>query len=121
MRIGDLATATGVSVRSLRYYEEQDLLASTRSPSGQRHYTDDAVARVTTIQRLYSAGLNSGKIHELLPCLDAAPEQRTGHLLDSLCDERARIDASIGDLLHVRATLDGVIAALRTEAQRARG
>ena len=38
MRIGELAARSGVSVRALRYYEEQDLLISTRSASGQRHY-----------------------------------------------------------------------------------
>jgi DNA-binding transcriptional MerR regulator len=34
MRIGELADATGVSVRSLRYYGEQGLLAADRTPSG---------------------------------------------------------------------------------------
>lgn len=34
MRIGEPASRVGVSVRALRYYEEQDLLASARSPSG---------------------------------------------------------------------------------------
>lgn len=116
MRIGELAAATGVSVRSLRYYEEQGLLASARSASGQRRYTPDAIPRVETIQRMYAAGLCSTKINELLPCLEAAPEQRTAHLLESLRAERSRIDASIDDLLHVRATLDGVIETLQLEA-----
>ena len=35
----------GVSVRSLRYYEEQGLLAPTRSSSGQRHYLEADVER----------------------------------------------------------------------------
>jgi len=45
MRIGELAARAGVSVRALRYYEEQNLLASVRSPSGQRQYPDSAVDR----------------------------------------------------------------------------
>jgi DNA-binding transcriptional MerR regulator len=119
MRIGELATATGVSVRSLRYYEEQGLLSSRRSASGQRLYTDDAASRVATIQSLYAAGLNSAKIWELLPCLDAEPAERTAHLLDSLCAERTRIDASIADLHRVRATLDQVIESLASEQAQA--
>lgn len=43
MRIGELAAKAGVSVRALRYYEEQNLLASERSPGGQRHYPHSAV------------------------------------------------------------------------------
>lgn len=118
MRIGELAASTGVSIRSLRYYEEQGLLVSRRSPSGQRLYTDDAVARVGTIQSLYAAGLNSVKIHELLPCLDAAPHERTRHLFDSLCAERTRIDGSIAELHRVRDTLDQVIESLASEQVR---
>ena len=36
IRIGELATRAGVSVRSLRYYEEQGLLTSLRSPRSHR-------------------------------------------------------------------------------------
>ena len=59
MRIGELAEKSGVSVRSLRYYEEQSLLHSSRSESGQRLYLAAAVGRVILIQRLYAAGLSS--------------------------------------------------------------
>lgn len=40
MRIGELSKYTGVSPRSLRYYEEQGLLTSSRSDAGQRHYSE---------------------------------------------------------------------------------
>ncbi|MEU9020278.1 MerR family transcriptional regulator [Actinomadura sp. NPDC048394] len=109
MRIGELAARTGVSVRALRYYEEQDLLAAERSPSGQRHYADAAVDRVGLIQQLYAAGLSSRSILELLPCVvdgEATPE-----LLDRLAAERDRIDRRISDLSGARDRLDTVISA----------
>jgi DNA-binding transcriptional MerR regulator len=108
MRIGELATETGVSVRALRYYEEQSLLAAERSPSGQRRYADSAVDRVRLIQQLYAAGLPSKSIRDLLPCVvngDATPE-----LLDRLSAERDRIERQIGDLASARDRLDTVIA-----------
>ena len=36
MRIGEVAERAGVSTRALRYYEEQGLLESDRTSSGQR-------------------------------------------------------------------------------------
>ncbi|WP_305787436.1 MerR family transcriptional regulator [Symbioplanes lichenis] len=108
MRIGELATKAGVSVRALRYYEEQRLLWAERSASGQRHYPDPAVERVQLIQMLYSAGLSSSTIASLLPCVDAkesTPESRA-----ILAAERERIDAQITTLIRTRDRLDDVIA-----------
>ncbi|WP_329101547.1 MerR family transcriptional regulator [Micromonospora sp. NBC_01699] len=108
MRIGELAARSGVSTRALRYYEEQRLLASERSPSGQRTYPESAVDRVRLIQQLYSAGLASRSIVELLPCVVtgvASPE-----LLDRLAAERKRIEGQINDLIDTRDRLDTVLA-----------
>ncbi len=111
MRIGDVATRAGVSVRALRYYEEQELLPAARSSSGQRHYDDVAVERVQLIQQLYAAGLNSKAIRLLLPCMHtgiATPE-----MLDRLTHERHRIDVQASELVRTRDRLDAVIAAAR--------
>jgi DNA-binding transcriptional MerR regulator len=107
MRIGELATRTGISVRSLRYYEEQNLLSSERSLSGQRHYAESAVDRVQLIQQLYAAGLPSRSIQDLLPRV--VNGRATTDLLDGLSVERERIDSQIGDLVSARERLDAVI------------
>ncbi len=109
VRIGDLATQTRVSVRALRYYEEQGLLASTRSESGQRLYGNAAVDRVRLIQQLYGAGLSSKAIAELLPCVDArvsTPESR-----GRLVAERDRINRQIAELITARDRLNDIIDA----------
>jgi DNA-binding transcriptional MerR regulator len=107
MRIGELATRTGVSVRSLRYYEQQGLLDPDRSLSGQRHFPESAVDRVQLIQQLYAAGLPSKSILDLLPCV--VNGRATPELLDRLSAERDRIDRQIGDLTSTRNRLDTVI------------
>jgi DNA-binding transcriptional MerR regulator len=107
MRIGELATRAGVSVRSLRYYEQQNLLASERSSNGQRHYSESAVDRVRLIQQLYAAGLSSKAILELLPRV--VNGRATPELLAGLSVERDRIDKQIGDLVSARDRLDAVI------------
>lgn len=75
MRIGELAAATGVSARSLRYYEEQGLLRSQRRGNSYRDYDDEAVRQVAFIQDLYRAGLSSDIIREIIPCAGAAPSK----------------------------------------------
>ncbi|MCL6291103.1 MerR family transcriptional regulator [Streptomyces sp. 43Y-GA-1] len=121
MRIGELAAATGVSVRSLRYYEEQRLLTSTRSPSGQRHYTDAEVDRVHFIQRLYAAGLSSRTVKELLPCVDAPSEESSDAAMERMEQERERLSAHIDDLLSTRDALMATNRAHRRTLDRPAG
>ncbi|MEW2074385.1 MerR family transcriptional regulator [Streptomyces sp. NPDC013433] len=114
MRIGELSSRSGASVRSLRYYEEQGLLTSTRSASGQRHYTDDEVERVAFIQRLYAAGLSSRTIVELLPCAYAPSEENSDAALERMALERSRLSEHIADLQNTRDMLDELITTART-------
>jgi DNA-binding transcriptional MerR regulator len=108
MRIGELATRAGVSVRALRYYEERRLLTAERTPTGQRVYGAAAVDRVRLIQHFYAAGLPSQTILELLPAVDAGVT--TPESLTRLTLERDRIDQQITDLIATRDRLDTVIA-----------
>jgi DNA-binding transcriptional MerR regulator len=113
MRIGELSRRTGVSERSLRYYEEQGMLVSDRTPGGHRDYPDSAVDRVIRVQELYAAGLSSKKIARLLPCIrdvDGGPSERaTAVLVAELAEERDRINRMITDLVRSRDVLDDVI------------
>lgn len=115
MRIGELARRTGVSERSLRYYEQQGLLIADRTPGGQREYPDHAVNRVVRIQELFAAGLHSKKIAQLLPCMrdaDGGPSEiATPRLVTDLSAERDRIDRMIIELANSRDLLDEVIDA----------
>ncbi|MCO1576310.1 MerR family transcriptional regulator [Crossiella sp. SN42] len=115
MRIGELARRTGVSERSLRYYEEQGLLIPERTPGGQREYPEFAVDRVIRIQELFAAGLHSRKIARLLPCMrdaDGGPSARaTPKLVAELTEEKARIERTMKELASSRDLLDEVINA----------
>ncbi|MFC7622784.1 MerR family transcriptional regulator [Microlunatus sp. GCM10028923] len=111
MRIGELAMRTGVSVRSIRYYESQGLLESDRTTSGQRVFDPDAVDRVALIRRLLDAGLSSRTILDVLPCL-TDPTLRTPYLARRLGAERARILAEADQLTRTAAALDRVIVEL---------
>lgn len=108
MRIGELAEPTGVSARSLRYYENQGLLRAHLTPAGHRRCTFEDVERVVRIQQLYDAGLCSRVIAELLPCLDAPPQERTGHLDTRLAQEHQRLETVVREAVRARDTLEEV-------------
>ncbi|WP_218938417.1 MerR family transcriptional regulator [Modestobacter altitudinis] len=107
LRIGEVAARAGVSVRALRYYEEQGLLEGERSPSGQRRYAEDAVDRVHFIQQLYAAGLTSRDVLELLPCVHTGVA--TPAMMARLVEQRDGIDRQIAELTAARERLDEVI------------
>lgn len=117
MRIGELAEATGVSTRSLRYYGEQDLIRSNRTPGGWRDFDESMVERVVMIQHLFAAGLGSAVIGELLPCLDAPPEERTGVLEALLAQEVQRLEAKRREIDRELDVLQGLRRDVTAPAQ----
>ncbi|WP_194900054.1 MerR family transcriptional regulator [Catenulispora pinisilvae] len=112
MRIGELATRSGVSVRALRYYEEQGLLIAERSISGQRHYPETALEKVGFFQDMYSAGLTSKRIAELMPCFNTGHTDAEQRIM--LRTERDRIHERVTQLTSALRRLDEVIAVADT-------
>lgn len=111
MKIGELARATGASVRSLRYYEQRQLLVSCRTSGGQRLYDRDAVERVRLIKELFAAGVSSDAVLQLLPCIHSGTA--TPAMVERLVAERARIDAEVRRLAATRDRLDRLIVTTR--------
>jgi len=112
VRIGELSNRTGASRRSLRYYEEQGLVVSTRSPSGQRHYDVEQVRRVELIQTFFTAGMSSRTILQMVPCMVATPTvQASEQAMETMDAERRRLTSVIDSLVTARSTLDGLIQA----------
>ncbi|MGH9095925.1 MAG: MerR family transcriptional regulator [Acidimicrobiales bacterium] len=67
-RIGEVAKLTGVTTRTLRYWEELGLLRpSNHSPSGERLYVATDLSRVTRIRKLQDLlGLSLAEIQAVL-------------------------------------------------------
>ena len=73
MQIGDLAVKTGVSTRTIRYYEELGMVEpQERTNGGFRRYSDDQVRRLEIIQGLKSLGFELERIRELFRLKDRA-------------------------------------------------
>jgi DNA-binding transcriptional MerR regulator len=73
MKIGELSRRSGVSARSLRYYEQRGLLAAHRESNGYREYDDSTVSRAETIHLLFGMGFAREVVQSVLACTGDAP------------------------------------------------
>jgi DNA-binding transcriptional MerR regulator len=75
MQIGAVAERTGLSLRTIRYYEEVGLAVPTaRSQGGFRLYTEPDISRLNLIKRMKPLGFQLDEIRELLAALDPSPD-----------------------------------------------
>ncbi|GGY02209.1 MerR family transcriptional regulator [Streptomyces hiroshimensis] len=118
MRIGELSERTGTSRRLLRYYEEQGLIVSERSPNGYRHYDERLADRVLQIRGLLDAGLPTRIIKQILPCLDKPRvihfPDATPEMLATLELERDRMTERIECLIRNRNAVSEYLDTVRT-------
>ena len=67
MKIGEVAKKTGVSLRTIRYYEELRLIVPrTRTRGGFRLYHEETVTRIRLIQSLQELGLSLKEVKALI-------------------------------------------------------
>ncbi|GAA3117902.1 MerR family transcriptional regulator [Nonomuraea salmonea] len=113
MRIGELAERTGVSTRSLRYYEKNGLLHARRASNGYRTYTEDDVRLVSEIRALLQIGFTLEETRPFVDCPAPWPQLRGGSCAESVeVYERklSEIDQEIRVLLARRAEVAAQLA-----------
>jgi len=68
MNISELSKKTSASPRSIRYYEEMELISPNRSQNGYRVYNESHIKIVKEILWLLEAGLSLKNIKYIVPC-----------------------------------------------------
>lgn len=92
MHIGELAEATGLSLRTIRHYDEIGLLpASTRTDGGFRVYTESDLKRLLVIRSMKPLGFTLEQMAELLDIVDVLADGNEHPV------ERARLQDYIGE------------------------
>lgn len=88
LQIGQVAERTGLSLRTIRFYEENGLVRPTsRSDGGFRLYSDDDVARLEVVKRMKPLGFRLEEMQELLGLLD----ELAAHPADAALSDRLRM------------------------------
>ncbi|WP_413809896.1 MerR family transcriptional regulator [Streptomyces sp. OE57] len=121
MQIGELSERTGVSRRSIRYYEQKGLLQAQRSDKGWREYDHLAINRVLNVRELLKSGLTVEDIQRVAPCLDMDVTDfmscsNADHAVSMYEERLAVIDEKMAMLKRHREQLLQRIATLRTQA-----
>lgn len=114
MRIGELATQSGVPVKTIRYYEEIGVLApAVRTSSGYRDYDEPAIDRLAFIRAAQAVGLTLGEIRQVV-ALRERGETPCAHVVELLERRASEIERRIAEMQRLRGEL-------RRLAERAHG
>lgn len=111
MRIGELSRRSGVSARSLRYYEVHGLIHAEREANGYREYDEASVQRAEIVHLLFGMDFPRDVVRSVLACTGEAPEAAHEALAEQLVTVRAELDERIARLASTRAQVDAFLAA----------
>ncbi|WP_138754509.1 MerR family transcriptional regulator [Paenibacillus sinopodophylli] len=104
MTRGELAKRTGLSMATIRYYEESGILpAPRRSPGGYRLYADDYLVKIKFIQDTKSLGYSLKEIKEVLHLLGHTMDPQT--LKEYVRSKMTEIDEKVESLRAIQTML----------------
>nr|WP_285875912.1 MerR family transcriptional regulator [Microbacterium oleivorans] len=95
IRIGELSRRSGVSPRSLRYYEQHGLLTSHRADNGYREYDPAAVVRASAIHLLFDMGFPRDVVASVLTCIGDVPAETHDAVRRQLAEVRDDLEAQM--------------------------
>lgn len=113
MKIGEASRVSGVSARSLRYYEDEGLIVPGRCSNGFRDYCQSTIDRVLVIRSLLEFALPVRLIRGVLPRVADDAGDGTdvvgAEFLDEVQRYRDRLAARIAALGDRQAALDAYL------------
>jgi len=119
MKIGDLATRSGLAASAIRFYESSGLLPpASRGPNGYRVYDEASVQRLLLIQTAQRLGFSLESLRSLIPAQgEGLPHDQ---ILQSMQARLAEIDAMQTVLTAQRLELESLMQDLNAEWQEGR-
>ncbi|MEQ6889513.1 MerR family DNA-binding transcriptional regulator [Halomonas sp. CS7] len=108
--IGELARMFEVTPRTIRFYEQEGLLAPRREGQKRIYHEKDRVRLKLTL-RGKRLGFSLGEIREVVMMYDAMPDgnaRQLRRLLEILADKRANLERQLEDIRLMRMELDDV-------------
>ncbi|PBD01552.1 DNA-binding transcriptional MerR regulator [Streptomyces sp. Ag82_O1-15] len=105
MRIGELATMSGVAAKTIRFYEQAGLMPEPpRTAGGYRDYPAHAATRLTFIRHAQRAGLTLAEVRGILTLRDSG-QAPCSHVSDLVHQHLGDIDRRMAELRKTRTAL----------------
>lgn len=105
LQVGDLAKATGKTVRAIHLYEDLGLIEPVRRSAGRyRLFSPDAKVRVSWISKLQSLGLSLTEIQAIVERRHSSESARRAS--EELCEVYARKLAEVRDTIRQYRALE---------------
>lgn len=116
MNIGAAAQASGLPVKTIRFYEEIGLVAAGRRPNGFRDYDNAAVQKLRFVQRARGLGFSVEDCRSLLSLYE--DRSRASADVKALAQERlAQIAAKLLELKSLQAELSHLVEACQGDSR----
>ena len=109
LTIGDVAGRSGMAASALRYYEQEGLIGSSRTPGGARRYPRSVLRRLAIIRAGRNVGLSLPEIRAALDTLPADRPATTTEWAQLSQNWRDRLDEQIAALTELRDGLTSCI------------
>jgi DNA-binding transcriptional MerR regulator len=123
-QVGDIAERIGLSLRTVRYYEEAGLVVPVaRTEGGFRLYDDDAIDRFEMIKRMKPLGFTIDEMRTLLNIRQklgdvTTPTVERAALRDQLAAWGTLADTKLRSLQAEVAVAESFVAALHADHER---
>ena len=123
LTIGQVAKATGIAARTIRFYETAGVLAAARrTAAGYRQYSEQEVQQLLFIRRARALGLSLRDLKSLLAALDGGvPGPVSPRIRELVRAHLSAVQAQIRELGHLERQLAHVVRRMRRRSRPRRG
>ena len=116
MNIGDVASASGLPAKTIRYYEDIGLVRPARSENGYRHFRETDIHKLAFLGRARSLGFTIDECRTLMSLYE--DRDRASADVKKVAEEHLeRVEQKIGELQSLRSTLKNLVTSCHGDSR----
>ena len=108
MNISEAAQGSGLSAKTIRYYEQIELVsAPRRAANGYREYDEKSLLELRFVHRARQVGFSVEECRQLL-LIQRDPQRQSAHVKSLVLEKCDHIEARIDQLRHMQELLQAL-------------